>query len=97
SLSSSLVWNTFPIPELSGVERQAIIDGGLSVLEARAKFPNRSLSEHYAPLSMDPDLLKAHDKLDRAVDTAFGAPRKLTNEKNRQELLFQNYVKLTQE
>lgn len=95
--SSTVTWNTFPVPELSKQDQAAIIDGGKAVLEARAKYPNRSLADHYQPLAMDPDLLKAHDKLDRAVDKAFGAPRKLTNEKQRQELLFQNYVRLTQE
>ena len=95
--ASTLTWNTFPVPELSEQDQAAIINGGKAVLEARAKFPNRSLADHYQPLAMDPDLLKAHDKLDRAVDKAFGAPRKLTNEKQRQELLFQNYVRLTQE
>lgn len=94
--ANTLTWNTFPVPELSEQDQAAIIDGGKAVLEARAKFPNRSLADHYQPLAMDPDLLKAHDKLDRAVDKAFGAPRKLNNEKHRQELLFQNYVKLTQ-
>src|SRR5699024_7940051 len=94
--SNTVVWNNFPVPELSEQDRVGIIDGGKAVLEARAKFPNRSLADHYQPLAMDPDLLKAHDKLDRAVDKAFGAPRKLNNEKHRQELLFQNYVKLTQ-
>src|SRR5699024_4263335 len=89
--SNTLTWNTFPVPELSEQDQAAIINGGKAVLEARAKFPNRSLADHYQPLAMDPDLLKAHDKLDRAVDKAFGAPRKLTNEKQRQELLFQNY------
>ena len=96
SFANTLTWNTFPVPELSEQDQAAIIDGGKVVLEARAKFPNRSLADHYQPLAMDPDLLKAHDKLDRAVDKAFGAPRKLNNEKQRQELLFQNYVKLTQ-
>ncbi|APT95552.1 hypothetical protein CSTAT_09670 [Corynebacterium stationis] len=95
--ASTLTWHTFPVPELSEQDQAAIINGGKAVLEARAKFPNRSLADHYQPLAMDPDLLKAHDKLDRAVDKAFGAPRKLTNEKQRQELLFQNYVRLTQQ
>ena len=94
--ANTLTWNTFPVPELTDGGRDAIIDGGKAVLEARAKHPNRSLADHYQPLAMDPELLKAHDKLDRAVDKAFGAPRKLTNEKQRQELLFQNYVRLTQ-
>ena len=95
--ANTLTWNTFPVPELFDKDREAIIDGGMLVLEARAKFPDRSLADHYQPLAMDPDLLKAHDKLDRAVDRAFGASRKLTNEKTRQELLFKNYVKLAQE
>nr|WP_290217418.1 type IIL restriction-modification enzyme MmeI [Corynebacterium atrinae] len=44
---------------------------------------------------MDPALIKAHDTLDRAVDKAFGAPRKLTTERQRQELLFESYAKMT--
>src|SRR5699024_8211346 len=96
SFANTLTWNTFPMPELTAKSRSEIIECGKAVLEARAKFPNRSLADHYQPLAMDPDLLKAHDKLDKAVDKACGAPRKLTNEKQRQELLFQNYVKLTQ-
>lgn len=37
-------------------------------MAARALHP-----EHYAPLSMAPELVKAHDALDREVDRAFGA------------------------
>lgn len=96
NFANTLTWNTFPVPELSERDQAAIIDGGKAVLEARAKFSGRSLADLYQPLAMDPDLLKAHDKLDRAVDKAFGAGRKLTNEKQRQELLFQNYVRLAQ-
>ena len=43
---------------------------------------------------MAPELVKAHEKLDREVDRAFGAPRKLTTERQRQELLFASYGKL---
>lgn len=46
-------------------------------------------------LAMDPELVKAHNALDRVVDKAFGASRKLTTEQQRQELLFSNYVQLT--
>ena len=93
--SNTLVWNTFPVPELLEKQLEAIIKAGKKVLQARELRPERSLAEHYQPLTMDPDLLKAHDKLDRAVDKAFGAPKKLTTEKQRQELLFANYVELT--
>ena len=94
--SNTLTWNTFPVPELSDKQREAIIKAGKKVLEARELHPERSLAEHYAPLSMAPELVKAHDALDREVDKAFGAPRKLTNERQRLELLFSNYQRLTQ-
>ncbi len=64
------------------------------MLDARALYPERSLAEHYNPLAMAPELLKAHDALDREVDKAFGASRKLTTERQRQEILFANYEKL---
>lgn len=95
NFANTLTWNTFPVPELEEKQREAIIKAGEKVLEARALHPERSLAEHYNPLAMAPELLKAHDALDKAVDTAFGAPRKLTTEKQRLELLFKNYEELT--
>ena len=92
--ANTLTWNTFPVPELSDKQRDAIIKAGRKVLDARALHPQRSLADHYNPLAMDPALVKAHDGLDREVDKAFGAPRKLTVERQRQELLFSNYVEL---
>ena len=65
------------------------------MLDARALPPERSLAEHYNPLAMAPELIKAHDALDREVDKAFGASRKLTTFRQCQELLFANYEKLT--
>lgn len=94
SFGSTLTWNTFPVPGLDERIRQRIIKAGKKVLDARALHPERSLAEHYNPLAMTPELLKAHDALDREVDRAFGAPRKLTTERQRQELLFANYEKL---
>lgn len=93
--SNTLTWNTFPVPALDERTRQRIIDAGQKVLDARALQPERSLAEHYNPLAMAPELVKAHEKLDREVDRAFGAPRKLTAARQRQELLFANYATLT--
>ncbi|MCG7242824.1 DNA methyltransferase [Corynebacterium sp. ACRPS] len=92
--ANTLTWNTFPVPEIDEKSRQRIIKAGQKVLDARALHPERSLAEHYNPLAMAPELLKAHDGLDREVDKAFGASRKLTTERQRQELLFANYEKL---
>lgn len=93
--ASTLTWYTFPLPNLTDSQREQIIEAGQKVLEARALHPERSLAEHYNPLAMDPALLKAHDKLDRAVDKALGATKKLSTEEQRLEILFRNYQDLT--
>lgn len=92
---STLTWYTFPFPEIDDATRGKIIAAGRKVLDARALHPQRSLAAHYAPLGMDPALIRAHDGLDREVDKAFGAPRKLTTEEQRQEVLFQAYARMT--
>lgn len=94
NFAGTLTWNTFPVPNLDSTSKERIIAAGKKVLEARELHPERSLADHYNPLAMDPALLKAHDALDKEVDKAFGAPRKLTSERQRQELLFENYSKL---
>lgn len=81
--------------EVDEATRQKIIKAGQGVLDARGLHPERSLADHYNPLAMDPALLKAHDALDRVADKAMGAPRKLTNERQRQELLFESYARMT--
>lgn len=95
--ASTLTWYTFPVPSLTDDQRERIIKAGKGVLEARERHPERSLADHYNPLAMDPALIKAHDALDREVDKAFGASRKLTTERQRQELLFENYAALTRD
>lgn len=95
--SNTLVWNNFPLPEIDDKLRKQIITAGKKVLEARALHPERSLAEHYNPLGMSPELLKAHAALDKVVDQAFGATRKLTTEAQRLELLFKNYQALTRQ
>ncbi|MFI8598232.1 type IIL restriction-modification enzyme MmeI [Rothia koreensis] len=95
--SQRIVWNNFPVPELTERQREQIIEAGQDILTARGLHPDRSLAEHYNPLAMDPALLKAHDKLDRAVDKAFGATKKLSTEEQRLEILFRNYRELTAE
>lgn len=94
--SNTVVWNNFPLPSVSEKLKQQIIDAGQGVLEARALHPERSLADHYNPLAMDPELLKAHAALDRVVDKAFGAKRALSTDEQRLELLFKRYVELTE-
>jgi hypothetical protein len=71
--SASIVYNNFPWPDHpSDAQSQAIEAAAQTVLDARAQFPDASLADLYDPLSMPPALLKAHQKLDAAVDKAYG-------------------------
>lgn len=94
AFSSSIIWNNFPVPNLTDSQRAEIIQVGQGVLDAREQHPNRSLADYYAPLTMAPELVKAHKTRDRLIDRAFGASKLLTSEKARLELLFENYQAL---
>lgn len=59
---------------ISAKPRERIIKTGKGVLAACELHPERSLAEHYNPLAMAPELLKAHDALDREVDKAMEHP-----------------------
>lgn len=93
--SNTIVWNSLPLPEVSEKLRLQVISGGQAVLAARELHPERSLAQHYAALSMDPALLKAHRTLDAAVDKAFGARRTCTSDLARQKILFERYSEMT--
>lgn len=93
--ANTLTWNTFPVPKLDEDTQKRIVKAGQKVLDARALHPERSLAQHYAPLAMAPELVKAHDALDKEVDKAFGADERLTSERQRQQLLFDSYSVLT--
>lgn len=88
--SSTLTWNTFPLPSISDEQRSAIIAGGQAVLDARALHPERSLADHYNPLAMAPDLLRAHRQLDAAVDKTIGLRGAAGNDA-RLRALFRSY------
>lgn len=93
--SAEVVWNNFPMPDVDVKTRNKILTAGQAVLTARQRFPDRSLAEHYAPLSMDPDLVRAHRQLDRAVDVAFGLKKLHPQEIDRQSCLLRRYAELT--
>lgn len=90
--SAGIVYNNFPWPERSGgagIETAAQV-----ILDTRARFPNATLADLYDPLTMPPELLKAHRALDRAVDAAYGKSV-FPTETERVTFLFEQYQALT--
>lgn len=92
--SGTMVYNTFPWPEPTAKERAAIEAAAKGVLDARAAHPGASLADLYDPLSMPPDLVKAHQALDKAVDIAYGYKAAATDAA-RVAFLFDRYQQLT--
>jgi hypothetical protein len=94
--SKDIVYNNFPWPDATNEQEAAIEVAAQGVLAARALFPNSSLADLYDPLTMPPELLKAHQYLDRAVMAAYGFPVKGTTEAVCVALLMERYKKLTE-
>jgi hypothetical protein len=78
--SGSTVYNTFPWPDPTPEQRQKIEQTAQGILDARALYPDSSLADLYDPLTMPPELLKAHQLNDKAVMQAYGMPIKETDE-----------------
>ena len=93
--SNELVYNNFPFPKNQTEKLVASIEEkAQKVLEVRSNFPKSSLADLYNPLTMPPTLIKAHNELDKAVDSAYRtAP--FTSEANRMVYLFELYEKYT--
>ena len=92
--SIGLVYNTFPLPlgfadaDTSALERLA-----RALLDARAAHPGATLADLYDPDLMPPNLRRAHQELDRAVDRLYRSKR-FASERERVEYLFTLYERM---
>ncbi len=93
--SAKLVYNNFPWPDAPDEKhRTQVEEWAQQVLDARAKFPTCSLADLYDPLVTPLALLKAHAKLDRAVEKCY-RPKAFATDRERVEFLFERYEQLT--
>lgn len=93
--SNEIVYTNYPWPENPSEKQIKIIEEkAQNVLDVRASFPSSSLADLYSPLTMPPSLVKAHNELDKAVDTAY-SKQAFTSEAKRMEFLFELYEKYT--
>lgn len=91
--SNSIVYNNFPWPENPSEEKVKNIEKyAQEVLDVRLKYPTSSLADLYDPLTMPADLVKAHQNLDRVVDSAYGK-KSFNSSAERMEFLFGLYKK----
>ena len=93
--SNTLIYNNFPWPENpTNKQKEEVEKAAQAVLNARATFPDSSLSDLYDPNTMPPALVKAHQQLDKAVDICYRS-QPFVAETKRIEFLFELYDKYT--
>ena len=93
--SKDIVYNNYPFPKnYSENHKQAVEEAAQNVLDLRKSFPDSSLADLYNPLTMPPLLVKAHQKLDKAVDVCY-RPQPFSTDANRMEFLFDLYEQYT--
>jgi hypothetical protein len=92
--SAGIVYNNFPWPQPTDVQRRKIEEKAQDVLEARTAHPDDTLADLYDPAATPPDLVQAHRALDAAIDAAYGR-RTFAAEAERVAFLFELFRKIT--
>lgn len=92
--SSTLGYNTFPIPVLTEAEKDALNKSARRILLARAVHPEKTLANMYDPDKMPADLRSAHDENDHHVDNLYKKGG-FTSDKDRLSALFNLYEQRT--
>ncbi|WP_233961629.1 DNA methyltransferase [Pectobacterium versatile] len=93
--SASVVYNPFPWPEVTEIQRKEIEILAEDVILIREEFPGRTLAELYDPDKMPQKLLTAHQALDTAVDRLY-RERPFKDAADRLSCLLARYEALTQ-
>lgn len=73
-----VVYNNFPWPEPTNQQKNKIEKTAQDILNARELYPDSSLADLYDPLTMPPELRRAHTANDKAVMEAYGFSIKMT-------------------
>ncbi len=92
--STKVVYNTFPWPDVTDVQRKTLIALAKTVLLMRENYPENTLADLYDPLKMPIDLLEAHQALDKAVDRLY-RDKPFKDSSERLSCLLERYEALT--
>ncbi len=103
--SNEVVYNNYPFPLTpTDAQKKKVEEAAQAVLDTRAKYQNpsptgggwvgASLADLYDPVAMPPDLVRAHQALDKAVDLCY-RPQPFGSELARIEFLFGLYEQYT--
>ena len=90
--SNTVVYNNFPVPELSARAKSELTDAALRVLDVREYHSEMTLAQLYDPDTMPQDLRLAHEQLDLLVDSLY-RDTPFASDDERLKRLFNLYLK----
>ena len=91
--SNTIVYNNFPVPQLSDVIKAQLTERALRVLDVREYHSELTHADLYDPNRMPDNLRLAHQQLDELVDSIY-RPRDFTNDEERLSMLFKKYANM---
>jgi hypothetical protein len=95
--SSTLVWNTFPVPTLTKQNKADLTRCAEDILLAREHYFPATIADMYDPDRMDtefPLVRQAHERNDEVLERIY-IGRRFKNDTERLEKLFELYTKMT--
>jgi uncharacterized membrane protein YgaE (UPF0421/DUF939 family) len=94
--SIGIVYNNFPFPtNISESQKKRISELAQKILDIRNQFENNSLADLYNSNTMPPELLKAHQNLDKAVDKLYNSNKIFKSDKERVQKIFALHREIT--
>lgn len=92
--SNTLVYNTFPLPDLTESQKETLESHAWNIIAARDAHPGKTIAWLYDAKTMPEDLLAAHHALDDTLEKIYiGRPFK--DDTERLEHLFKLYAEMT--
>lgn len=91
--SNTIVYNNFPVPELSERQKQRLTELALRVLDVREYHCDKNLAQLYDPELMPDNLRQAHHEVDMYVDSLY-SKRKYETDEERLSDLFAMYEEM---
>lgn len=92
--STNLCYNNFPFPTLNEKQKESITQYVFSVLDERAKFPEKTMAWLYNPETMPSGLKQAHHELDLAIERIYRLVP-FNSDEERLAFLFKMYEEMT--
>lgn len=92
--STTIVYNTFPLPSQSQAQREGLETHGWQIISARETHPGKSIAWLYDPDTMPSNLRDAHRALDESLERIY-IGRSFKNDSERREHLLKLYAEMT--